>query len=75
MHINKELELALKIYIILANKLKKKIQENFEQVKILWNKQINLTTITSTNNVILDKYQDFTKLFIDKTLEETLLAY
>ena len=35
MHMSKELELALKIYIILVNKLKKKIQENSKQVKIL----------------------------------------
>ena len=28
MYISKELELALKIYAILVNKLKKKIQEN-----------------------------------------------
>ena len=34
-HISKELELALKICIISANKFEKKIQENFKQVKIL----------------------------------------
>ena len=36
-HMSKEmLRSALKICIILVNKLKKKIQENSEQVKILW---------------------------------------
>ena len=34
-YMSKELELALEICIILVNKLKKKIQENSKQVKIL----------------------------------------
>ena len=35
-HMSKEIkELVLEIYVILANKLKKKIQENSEEVKIL----------------------------------------
>ena len=54
-HISKELELALEIYTISANKLKKKIQENFEQVKILSSKQINLATIKTLNSIILDE--------------------
>ena len=70
----KMFKLALKICIILANKLKKKVWENSEQVKILWTRQINLISITSTNS-ILEKYQDFTKLFAEEALEETLSAH
>ena len=69
------LELNLQIYIILANKLKKELQENPEQVKILWSKQINLAITELMNNTISDEYRDFTELFADKTSEETLLAH
>ena len=67
-------ELALEICAILANKFKKKIWENLEQVKILWTRQINLISITSINN-ILEKYWDFAELFTEEASEETLLAH
>ena len=69
------LESDLQICAISADKLNKKLQKNPEQVKILWSKQINLTTIKLMNSTILDKYRDFTELFADETLEETLLAH
>ena len=69
------LELDLQIYTILVNKLKKKLWKNSEQVKILWSKQINLTTIKLTNNILSDKYRDFMKLFVNETSEKTLLAH
>ena len=50
------LELDLQICTILADKLKKELQENSEQVKILWDKQINLTTIKLMNSIISDEY-------------------
>ena len=67
-------ELELKIYTILANKLNKKIQENSEQVKILWTRQTNLTSIIFINS-ILNKYQNFTELFIKEVLEEVLSTH
>ena len=73
-YMSKELELALKIYVILANRFRKEIWENFKQIKILWSKQINLVIIIILNS-ILDKYRDFTKLFADRLLEDTLSAY
>ena len=74
-HMSKEMfRSALKIYTISVNKLKKKIQENLEQVKILWTRQINLISITSMNS-ISEEYWDFTKLFTEKALEETLSAH
>ena len=69
------LKLNLQICTILANKLKKELWKNPEQVKILWSKQINLTTIKLINSIILDEYRDFIELFADETLEETLLTY
>ena len=65
---------ALKISAILVNKLKKKIWENSEQVKILWTRKINLTSTTSINS-ILKEYWDFIKLFTEEASEETLSAY
>ena len=67
-------ESELEIYTILTNDLKKKIQENLEQVKILWTRQTNLISITLTNS-ISDKYWDFMKLFAEEALEETLLTH
>ena len=69
------LESDLQICAISVNKLKKKLWKNSEQVKILWSKQINLATIKLMNNIILEKYRDFTELFADKILEEALLAH
>ena len=69
------LKLDLQICTILTDKLKKELQENSEQVKILWSKQINLATIKLTNNIILDEYQDFKELFVNKSSEETLSAH
>ena len=68
------LELELKICIISANNLKKKIQENSEQVKILWTRQTSLISITLMNS-ILEEYQDFIKLFTKEASEETLSAH
>ena len=65
----------LQICAILINKLKKKLWENPEQVKVLWNKQINLITIKLTNSTISEEYKDFMKLFADETLKETLSAH
>ena len=65
----------LQICTISADKLKKELQENSEQVKILWSKQINLTTIKLTNSIISDKYWDFMKLFANEVLKETLSAH
>ena len=64
----------LEIYTILVNKLNREIQENSEQVKILWTRQTNLISITLINS-ILNKYQDFAELFAEEALEETLLAH
>ena len=69
------LESDLQICTISADKLKKELQRNSEQVKILWSKQINLVTIKLINSIISDKYRDFTELFTDETLEETLWAH
>ena len=69
------LGLNLQICAISANKLKKELHKNSEQVKVLWSKQINLVTIKLTNSAILDEYRDFIKLFINETLEETLSAH
>ena len=75
-HMSKEmLELNLQICTILANKLKKELWKNSEQVKILWSKQINLATIKLINNIISDEYRDFIELFVNKISEETLLAH
>ena len=60
------LELNLQIYTILTNKFKKELQENSKQVKVLWSKQINLSTIKLTNSIISDEYRDFTELFTGK---------
>ena len=65
----------LQICIILVNKLKKELWKNPEQVKILWSKQINLTTIKLMNNTVSEKYRDFAELFADETSEETLSAH
>ena len=74
-YISKEIEESvLEICVILAIKLKKKIWENSEEVKILWTRQTNLTSTTSINS-ILKEYQDFTKLFTKEALERTLLTY
>ena len=35
----------------------------------------NITTIKLTNSTLSDKYRDFIELFVNKTLEETLLAH
>ena len=48
-------ELALEMCAISVNKLKKKIQENSKEVKILQTRQTNLINITSINS-ILNKY-------------------
>ena len=69
------LKLDLQICTISADKLKKKLWENPEQVKVLWSKQINLATIKLINSIILDEYRDFTELFVNETLEETLSAH
>ena len=74
-HMSKEMwESELEICIILANNLKKKIWENSKQVKILWTRQTNLTSTTLMNS-ISDKYWDFTELFAEEALEETLSAH
>ena len=64
----------LEICTISANNLKKKIWENSEQVKILWTRQTNLINITLMNS-ISDEYWDFTELFAEEVLEETLSAH
>ena len=69
------LESDLQICAISTDELKKELQENSEQVKILWSKQINLATIKLTNNTLSEEYRDFVKLFVDETSEETLLAH
>ena len=69
------LESDLQICTISADKLKKELQKNPEQVKVLWSKQINLATIKLTNSILSEEYRDFTELFADETSEETLLAY
>ena len=69
------LESDLQICTISADKLKKELWENSEQVKILWSKQINLATIKLINNILLEEYRDFIKLFADEALKETLLAH
>ena len=69
------LEFDLQICTISADKLKKELWENPEQVKVLWSKQINLATIKLTNSTLSEEYRDFMKLFADKTSEETLLAH
>ena len=69
------LKLNLQICTILTDKLKKELWKNSEQVKILWSKQINLATIKLINSMLLDEYRDFVKLFVNKTLEETLSAH
>ena len=74
-YMSKEMsELALKICAILANKFKREIWENLEQVKILWTRQTNLINITSINS-ILKEYQDFTELFAEEVLKKTLSVY
>ena len=65
----------LQICTILTNKLKKELQKNPEQFKILWSKLINLTTIKLINCTILKEYWDFTELFADKVSEEALSAH
>ena len=65
---------GLEICAISADDLKKKIQENPEQVKILWTRQTNLASITPMNS-IPDEYQDFTELFAEEASEEALLAH
>ena len=69
------LRLNLQICAISADKLKKELQENPEQVKILWSKQINLPTIKLMNSTLSEEYRDFVKLFADETSEETLSAH
>ena len=74
-YISKEIkELILEIYAILVNKLKKKIWENSEKVKILWTRQTNLISIISIDS-ILNKYWDFAELFVEEALKETLLTH
>ena len=67
-------ESRLKICIISADKLNREIQENLEQVKILWTRQTNLTSITLTNS-ISNEYWDFAELFAEEASEETLSAH
>ena len=67
-------EFRLEIYVILVDELNRKIQENLEQVKILWTRQTNLISITLTNS-ILEKYWDFAELFAKEALEEILLTH
>ena len=75
-HMSKEmLGSDLQICAISADKLKKKLQKNPEQVKILWSKQINLATIKLMNSTLSEEYRDFVKLFVNKTPEETLSAH
>ena len=69
------LESDLQICTILADKLKKELWENPEQVKVLWSKQINLATIKLTNSTLSEEYRDFTELFVNKASEETLSAH
>ena len=69
------LESDLQICAISVNKLKQKLQKNPEQVKILWSKQINLTTIKLTNSTLSEEYRDFMKLFVDEASEKTLSAH
>ena len=69
------LESDLQICTISADKLKKKLWKNSEQVKILWSKQINLATIKLINSILSEEYRDFTELFVDKTSEEALSAH
>ena len=74
-HMSKEMwGSELKICVILANKLNKKIQENSEQVKILWTRQTNLISIIFMNS-ISDDYWDFIELFAEEVLEKTLLIH
>ena len=65
----------LQICTILVNKLKKELQKNPEQVKVLFSKQINLVTIKLTNSTLSEEYRDFVKLFINKASEEALSAH
>ena len=69
------LGLNLQICAISADKLKKELWENPEQVKVLWSKQINLATIKLINSTLSEEYRDFIKLFVDEASEETLLAH
>ena len=56
-HMSKEmLRSDLQICTILANKLKRELWENSEQVKILWSKQTNLATIKLIKSIMSDKY-------------------
>ena len=69
------LGLNLQICAISVNKLKQKLQKNPEQVKVLWNKQINLATIKLMNSTLSEEYRDFTELFMNEASEETLSAH
>ena len=69
------LELDLQICTISADELKQKLWKNPKQVKILWSKQINLTTIKLINSTLSEEYRDFTELFVNETSEETLSAH
>ena len=72
---NRELESEVKIYIIFSDKLKKKLQQNSDAVKILWTRQTNLVSITLTDSIISEEYRDFTELFADETSDKTLLKH
>ena len=52
----KMLKLDLQIYAILTDKVKKELQENSKQVKILQSKQIDLATIKLINSTISEEY-------------------
>ena len=69
------LESDLQICTILADELKRKLQKNSKQVKVLKSKQINLVTIKLINSILLNEYRDFTELFANEALKETLLAH
>ena len=69
------LESDLQICTISADKLKKELWKNPDQVKILWSKQINLATIKLTNSILSEEYRDFVKLFVNEASEEALLAH
>ena len=74
-HINKELRSEIEIYAISSDKLKKKIWQNSDQVKILWTRQMTLISITLMNSIIFKEYRDFTELFIDEASGKTLFKH
>ena len=74
-YINKRLRSEVEICAISANKLKKKVWQNSDQVKVLWTRQTMLTSITLTDNIISEEYRDFTELFVNEALGKTLFKH